>query len=197
MSVQQGSFYKTGRAVHMLLEWIAWALVVLGVIFALTGFSTGGLVGMVSRDPPFLARLMAMAPGLGMGVVGIFLVAQVQSGRATLHSAEYAREMLLLMKEQSQAPVALASTAPALTAPVRAAVTSSGPAPEPAGSRSDPTIRTPPASPGGEARLTGMMSYKRQQVRYSTHNSIYVVGDQRFSSMDEAKAYIDKTFPTA
>ena len=213
MQAQQGSFYKTGRTVYLILELIAWGLVVLGVIIALAGFSTGGMVGMLSRDPPFLSRLVAMLPGLGASVAGLFLVAQVQSGRATLHSADYNREMLQIMRSQASEP---ARSVPGPSAPSTAHRARSGtierrePTPPDhaetanrgAASRrtedtAEPRGRSPEASESGEVRLTGMVTHKGQRIRYSAANSIFVVEEKRFSSMDEAKAYIDKTLPAA
>ena len=91
--------YGTARSVLGLLEAVGWTMVVFGLLVALIGFSSGGLLGGISSQTPFFLRILAALPGLGIAVTGLFMVVYGQVGRAQLHTAEYARESLRLMKE--------------------------------------------------------------------------------------------------
>ena len=46
------------------------------------------------------AGLLAMVPGIGIGITGFILVAFVQMGRATVDTAEYTQQMLKLSRDQ-------------------------------------------------------------------------------------------------
>ena len=95
--------YATARSIFTVLEFVGWALVIMGGLGALIGFATGGMFGFLSRgDPPFVARVISTLPGLAFAVGGLFAVANVQSSRANVDQAEMSREMLALMKSAKQ-----------------------------------------------------------------------------------------------
>ena len=86
--------YEAARSLFSFLAFIAWSVVVIGVIVALVsavGASKYGGGG---------AGLLAMVPGIGIGITGFILVAFVQMGRATVDTAEYTQQMLKIARDQ-------------------------------------------------------------------------------------------------
>ena len=96
--------YTTARSVLGFLEVVGWITVAIGVLAALIGFGTGGLLGAMYRDPPFSARLISAIPGVITVVGGFFAVCYVQVSRAHVDTAEMTREMLLLARKESGGP---------------------------------------------------------------------------------------------
>ena len=86
--------YEAARSLYSFLEFIAWAVVVTGVIVALMGAAGASKYGGSA------AGLLAMVPGIGIGITGFILVAFVQMGRATVDTAEYTQQMLKLSRDQ-------------------------------------------------------------------------------------------------
>lgn len=93
--------YTTARSVLGFLEVVGWITVAIGVLAALIGFGTGGLLGAMYRDSPFSARLISAIPGVITFVGGLFSVCYVQVSRAHVDTAEMTREMLLLARKES------------------------------------------------------------------------------------------------
>ena len=95
--------YKTARAVYTWLEFVGWATIVLGGLFALVGLSTGGTMGLMvdSRDLPFGFRILAALPGVGTAIGGLFAVAYVQTSRSHVDVAEMSREMLEIARRST------------------------------------------------------------------------------------------------
>lgn len=98
--------YKTGRAVTGWLEFLGWAIVVLGVIVALAGFASGGFLGMASRNfgggnTPFLFRIISMVPGILVAAGGLMSIMLAQHTKATIDTAEMTRELLAIAKGQA------------------------------------------------------------------------------------------------
>ncbi len=93
--------YATARSVLGFLEVVGWITVAIGVLIALIGFGTGGLLGTMYRDPPFSARLISAIPGVVTFVGGLISVCYVQVSRAHVDTAEMTREMLLLARKES------------------------------------------------------------------------------------------------
>lgn len=86
--------YGAARSLFSFLAFMAWSVVVIGVIVALV--SAAG----ASRYGSGGAGLLAMVPGLGIGIAGFILVAFVQMGRAAVDTAEYTQQMLKIARDQ-------------------------------------------------------------------------------------------------
>lgn len=86
--------YETARFLFSFLAFCAWSVVILGVLVALIGAGGGSKFAGAS------AGLLAMAPGLGIVLSGLILVAFVQMGRANVDTAEYTQQMLKISREQ-------------------------------------------------------------------------------------------------
>ncbi len=92
--------YGTARAVYSWLEFVGWATAILGCLMIIIGFASGGVLGGMysGRDIPIGFRLIAILPGLGLAIGGVFSVAYVQTARANVDTAEMTREMLEIMR---------------------------------------------------------------------------------------------------
>ncbi len=86
--------YEAARSLFSFLGFIAWSVVVLGVLVALVSAAGGSRFGGAG------AGLLAMVPGVAIGIAGFILVAFVQMGRATVDTAEYTQQMLKIARDQ-------------------------------------------------------------------------------------------------
>lgn len=86
--------YEAARSLFSFLAFVAWSVVGIGVLVAL--ISAAG----VSQYGGGAAGLLAMIPGIGIGITGFILVAFVQMGRATVDIAEYTQQMLKISRTQ-------------------------------------------------------------------------------------------------
>ena len=86
--------YEAARSLFSFLAFIAWSVVVIGVFVALISAAGASKYGGGG------AGLLAMVPGIGIGITGFILVAFVQMGRATVDTAEYTQQMLKLSRDQ-------------------------------------------------------------------------------------------------
>ena len=86
--------YEAASSLFSFLAFIAWSVVVIGVIVALVGAAGASQYGGSG------AGLLAMVPGIGIGITGFILVAFNQMGRATVDTAEYTQQMLEISRGQ-------------------------------------------------------------------------------------------------
>jgi hypothetical protein len=86
--------YEVARTLFSFLAFCAWSIVVVGGLVALIGAGGGSRYGGAG------AGLLAMVPGLSIGIAGLLLVAFVQIGRATVDTAEYSQQMLKVARDQ-------------------------------------------------------------------------------------------------
>jgi hypothetical protein len=86
--------YEAARSLFSFLAFVAWSVVVIGVLVALIG------MGSVSQYAGGGAGLLATVPGIGIAITGFILVAFVQMGRATVDTAEYTQQMLKIARDQ-------------------------------------------------------------------------------------------------
>ena len=127
--VEYDSEYKTGRTILVIIEAIGWAIVVAGIVIAVYVFSSGleeaageqaaaykaledrmlggaqTSLGGVPVPPPtdrsVLLRLFDILPGLVISFSGLLSVAMTQVWRSQLHTAEYAREILQIVRKDA------------------------------------------------------------------------------------------------
>lgn len=88
--------YEAARSLFSFLAFIAWSVVVIGVIIALVSAAGASQYGGGG------AGLLALIPGIGIGITGFILVAFVQMGRATVDTAEYTQQILKVSRDQLQ-----------------------------------------------------------------------------------------------
>ncbi len=86
--------YEAARSLFSFLAFCAWSVVIVGALVALIGAGGGSRYGGAG------AGFLAMAPGIGIGLSGLLLVAFVQMGRATVDTAEYTQQMLKIARDQ-------------------------------------------------------------------------------------------------
>lgn len=180
--------YTTARTIFGILEFIAWAAVIGGVIFALVGASaTTGF----SRSS---AGLLGALPGMWIAFVGILAVATVQFFRAGVDTAEMTGKMLKIAEQQlkiakgeSVADFSSISTSKAgpksASGTGTATMTSSvlGPGQDQNGGA------THAATP--EIEVPSKIAYKSHQIE-RTGDEIRV-GPLTFATLEEARSHID------
>ena len=88
------SQYETGRKVATFISFLGWLFFVAGLLSALAGLASG------FQDGYGGVSIIAMLPGLGIAVSGLFLVASGQVTRATVDNADHTREILALLREK-------------------------------------------------------------------------------------------------
>lgn len=86
--------YEAARSLFSFLAFMAWSVIVIGVLVAIIGAAS------VSQYAGGGAGLLAMVPGIGIGLAGFILVAFVQMGRANVDTAEYTQQMLKISRDQ-------------------------------------------------------------------------------------------------
>ena len=86
--------YEAARTLFSFLAFCAWSVVIIGVLVALIGAGGGSRYGGAG------AGLLAMVPGIGIGIAGLLLLAFVQMGRAGVDTAEYTQQMLKISRDQ-------------------------------------------------------------------------------------------------
>jgi hypothetical protein len=86
--------YEAARSLFGFLAFISWSVVAVGVIMALVGAAS------VSQYAGGGAGMLAMVPGIGIGLAGLLLVAFVQMGRANVDTAEYTQQILKISRDQ-------------------------------------------------------------------------------------------------
>lgn len=223
------SRYKTGTTMFVIIEFIGWAIVVTGIIIAIYGFWSGleeaekdsaayykalqdqvnaalgefktytGIQVRLPGNSSALLRLFDILPGLVISFSGLLSVAVTQVWRSQLHSAEYAREILQILREgapsptQTRSPKTISET---LGQPV------SRPAQTISASPSQPVLDTLQPFPDGEVQ-----SYFDPEVASRTAHykdvDIYILQDQtaviddggiwrKFNNESDANIYINR-----
>ncbi|AGI68695.1 hypothetical protein OAN307_c31620 [Octadecabacter antarcticus 307] len=197
--------YEVARSLFSFLAFCAWSIVVIGVLVALIGAGGGSRYGGAG------AGLLAMVPGLSIGIAGLLLVAFVQIGRATVDTAEYSQQMLkvsrdqLEVSKQSLNPGSQNSTSWATE--MDEADKSKRPsfgepsASEPHRSDNAPTtdVGTPPAKLAALPKdINGflplnsegtLLEYRGREIKFSSGK--YDLAGQKFSNVNTLKKYLN------
>lgn len=92
--------YGAARALYSFLGFLAWCVIILGVVIAFGGATAGNQLGSFGRNTSGMAMLMGAAPGLVIGFIGFLGLAVVQNGRAAVDTAEYTQQMLQIARDQ-------------------------------------------------------------------------------------------------
>jgi hypothetical protein len=86
--------YEAARSLFSFLGFMAWSVIILGVLIAFVGASGAGKFGGAP------AALGAMIPGVAIAIAGFIELAFVQMGRASVDTAEYTQQMLKIARDQ-------------------------------------------------------------------------------------------------
>ena len=182
--------YEAARSLFSFLGFIAWSVVVLGVLVALVSAAGGSRFGGAG------AGLLAMVPGVAIGIAGFILVAFVQMGRATVDTAEYTQQMLKIARDQldvskqglNQGKVleqgfAALKSAPEERPAASFADTTSDASPTKA-SNSQSKLKLAPASKSVET-----IEYSGKEIHIENGKALY--NGISFDTLGKAKDYID------
>lgn len=90
------SEYETARKVSMFISFLGWLVFAGGVMAAFAGIASG----LQSRYGGGVS-ILALLPGLGIAVSGLYLVAAGQVTRAIVDNADHTREILTFLREKA------------------------------------------------------------------------------------------------
>lgn len=91
------STYGTARFISLVVSFLGWLVVIAGIVGIFVGLETGSK--MLRGD----ASILAILPGIGVILSGLFLVIAGQITRATVDNADHTGEMLQIMKNKNGA----------------------------------------------------------------------------------------------
>jgi hypothetical protein len=86
--------YEAARSLFSFLAFVAWMVIIAGVLIALIGAKGASIYGGAG------AGLLAAMPGIGIAMMGFLQLAFVQIGRAGVDTAEYTQQMLKISRDQ-------------------------------------------------------------------------------------------------
>lgn len=87
--------YETTVSLIGFLEYLLIGGIIIGVVFALYGFSSGGIIGAFGfGDPPFIARVLSAIPGFIMSVTFLYMYVQAIALKATIDTAGMTQQLL-------------------------------------------------------------------------------------------------------
>lgn len=169
--------YQVARKLFSFLEFLFWVQVVIGAVIV--------IVSPVLLDQVFVLPLkpVGVAVGINVALVGLFGVALVQMGRATVDTAEYSQQSLQVARDQigiSRQMLALAD-----------------------GTSEKASYGAIPTSEVGTSIPPNMKEYIPEPLPRHVHKGYeitkaghsFVVRKQPFMTLELAKAYIDQKLP--
>lgn len=173
--------YRTARTIFGFMEFVSWALVVIGVIVFLAGMSGGASMSR-SFGGSSLGALTGALPGIFLTIVGIMCVMLVQVGRATVDTAEMTGKLL----KNSNEELKLLKSQGARVAPDA----------RPAGAaKTGPSRDSPASHEASNLGETNPSVVKHRGQRIDVAVDGVFVGRERFASIDDAKVHIDRMPP--
>lgn len=180
--------YEAARSLFSFLGFIAWSVVVIGVIVALISAAGASKYGGGG------AGLLAMVPGIGIGITGFILVAFVQMGRATVDTAEYTQQMLKLSRDQlevSKQGLKLQNAVPQTFA--AAAQTENAQEPKTSFAKQTSTASAPEREPKAlnlEQPMVRSTVYRDKTITIA--DGRFHFANMSFTSLKKAQSYIDQ-----
>lgn len=175
--------YDGARALFSFLSFLAWSMVIVGVMLA---FGGSAAVSQFSRSS---SAIFAALPGIGVGAIGLFLIALVQNARATVDTAEYTQQMLKVARDQLE--VSKQSLKQNQTAPQSyEAVKGSG------------TGDSLSKAAFADSNATAPRSSIQPNIKALTYdditrrNGLYFVGNIEFRELEYAREYVERSQPS-
>ena len=208
--------YSTARGILSFIEFVAWTVVVAGVIVALLGAGTGNMGGAaLGRGVGgAVGGFLGALPGLFVALVGLIFAAFIQLCRASVDTAEMTGKMLKIAEEQLQVAK---KTATVSIAPSASIAPSHAPSAIEKSAEIVASVSDHSASHSGEPAISGDGSAQGNGIDASSlpgptaqdgyelgdvieHRMIkiektdigFIVLENNFRSLDEAKSFVDK-----
>lgn len=172
--------YDGARALFSFLSFLAWSMVIVGVILA---FGGSAAVSQFSRST---SAIFGALPGIAVSAVGLFLIALVQNSRATVDTAEYTQQMLKVARDQldvSKQSLKQNHTAPQSYAAVNGSENNESPS-KASFVVSDATAPQSLIQPNAKA-----LTYDDITRR----NGLYFVGNIEFRELEYAREYVERS----
>lgn len=195
--------YSTARGLLSFIEFVAWTLVVAGVVVALLGMGVGNLGGAsIGRSgAEVLGGALGAVPGIVLAIFGLLFAALVQIARANVDTAEMTGKMLTIAEEHlrvakkaanvsfapsvsvtpSHAPASTAKSGSIRATAPTASVETSGPA------SGQPLLAQTSSSP----RFIASFEHAGLRIQRTATDQYHVDG-QVFDAVGPAKAYAEK-----
>jgi len=177
--------YEAARTLFSFLAFCAWSVVAIGVLVALIGAGGGSRFGGAG------AGLLAMVPGIGIGIAGLLLLAFVQMGRAGVDTAEYTQQMLKISRDQLDVSKQSLKQSDAFQKSYSALNKETADIPQKSGYSSK--TATPEKAVQSQ---TAPVSNYGNKTSYNGHaisesNGVFYVKNAEFRQIEHAKEYID------
>ena len=177
--------YGAARTLFSIVAFIAWSIIIIGVLTALGGGGAAAKFGNAG------AGLFAMVPGISITIAGIFILVFVQIGRAGVDTAEYTQQMLKISRDQlevsrqalSHGKIASKSFSSLAAKPISEPKTASFS--EPAQARKP----TPAPAPEPERLVDQKIDYHGRVI--ISNGQTHRVAHAEFKQLEHAKAHID------
>lgn len=177
--------YGAARTLFSIVAFIAWSIIIIGILTALGGGGGAAKFGGAS------AGLFAMIPGISITIAGIFILVFVQIGRAGVDTAEYTQQMLQISRDQldvsrqalsqgKTAPKSFSSLADKAKPPLNTA------------SFSAPAQTSKPAAqptPEPERLVVERIDYQGRTI--ISNGKTHRIAHAEFQQLEHAKAHID------
>lgn len=171
--------YGAARGLFSFLAFVAWSMIVIGIIAAVL------VVGESSSRAPRMMIVIFLISSLALSVFGLFLLAAIQNGRATVDTAEYTQQMLKIARDQ------LEVSNQALKQGYETAASFSTQAePESTKQANGYTSKEQPPKPELKSEVTKSIDYKGESIQKLA--SGYQYKGASFRSLDAVRTYVDE-----
>lgn len=186
--------YVAAREFLGFLSFVAWCVIILGVVFA---FGAGSAVSQTRGfgvGGGAMAGMMAALPGLILAFLGFLGLVLVQLGRAGIDTAEYTQQMLKIARDQldvsQQALRSGVKAESGFTALNSRAPESIADDPVPHTRRGPEESQVPTDGATKGAHPISDFSYRGRRVRVA--NGKYQYNGMSFSSAEAVKGHLDQ-----
>ncbi|WP_323771753.1 hypothetical protein [Antarctobacter sp.] len=187
--------YEAARGLLGFLGFLAWCAIVGGVVVAIGAGSAVSQTRSFGVSGGAMAGMVAAMPGLILAFLGFLALAQVQTGRAGVDTAEYTQQMLKIARDQLEVSKQSLKQS---GVPRKSFEAQRQEVPEPVVSAADGSYQqaispstTEPPSPVQLEHLVGTsIEHGPEQIEVTEDG--YVYGEEPFPTLEAAKAKVDE-----
>jgi hypothetical protein len=182
--------YGAARSLFSIVSFMAWAMIIGGVIAVFAGGSAGEDWARYNRAPEFIGMVLGAIPGIFIAVIGFFGLVTAQMGRSGVDTAEYGQQMLQIARDHldisrqslNKGDTARQSFAALLETSGARATASYADTPQPVTAKEAGTADTPP-----------LIAYKGKEI--AALGSTFHFAGLSFDTLAAAHAHIDRLMP--
>jgi hypothetical protein len=182
--------YGAARSLFSIVSFMAWAMIIGGVIAVFAGGSAGEDWARWNRAPEFIGLVLGTIPGIFIAVIGFFGLVTAQMGRSGVDSAEYGQQMLQIARDHldisrqslNRGDAVRQSFAALPETSVARSTASYADTPQPAAAKEAETADAPP-----------LIAYKGKEI--AAIGSTFHFAGLSFDTLAAAHAHIDRLMP--